>query len=227
MGPRATARIALFLRIALFAYVPVQTATQALVRYVALEPDPEQMEGAEAVLALLGGVSACCLYVPIFLALVVLFPLWFACASSDLRAAGVRGMRYTPGWAAGWFFVPLANLVKPYQVAAELWRASAPLQPVEGDAPERRTWKAVPVAGLVIAWWIAWVAMNVTESVVKVAEKLEAAWPTATATAVAMVVLRAVAALLAERFVRRLQARVAARTAVLPEFEPRPMEPWN
>lgn len=31
---------------------------------------------------------------------------------------------YTPGWAVGWWFIPLANLVVPYRVLRELWRAS-------------------------------------------------------------------------------------------------------
>jgi hypothetical protein len=34
------------------------------------------------------------------------------------------GMSVTPGWAIGWFFVPVANLFKPYQAMKETWIAS-------------------------------------------------------------------------------------------------------
>ena len=30
---------------------------------------------------------------------------------------------FTPGWAVGWYFVPIANLFKPYEVLREIWIA--------------------------------------------------------------------------------------------------------
>ena len=33
-------------------------------------------------------------------------------------------MHFTPGWAVGWFFVPLLNCFRPYQVMQEIWKVS-------------------------------------------------------------------------------------------------------
>jgi Domain of unknown function (DUF4328) len=52
----------------------------------------------------------------------------------------------TPGWAAGFYFMPLLNLFMPYAVMAEIWRYSDPSQ---GGAV-RKT--ASPLVGW---WWVA------------------------------------------------------------------------
>ena len=50
---------------------------------------------------------------------------WICRANANARGLGATGLRYTPGWAAAWFFIPFANLVRPYDALAEIWRASA------------------------------------------------------------------------------------------------------
>jgi hypothetical protein len=57
-------------------------------------------------------------------------------------------MTITPGWAVGWFFIPLANLVKPYQGVKETWLASH----FDGDAGD------TPLVGI---WWGLWLVSNV------------------------------------------------------------------
>lgn len=52
-------------------------------------------------------------------------------------------MRFTPGWAWGYWLVPFLNLVRPFQVVQELW--------VTTD-PDRRS---SPLIGW---WWAAWLA---------------------------------------------------------------------
>src|SRR5258708_386553 len=44
------------------------------------------------------------------------FVVWFYQAVANLRAAGLKQMEFTPGWAIGGFFVPFLNLVRPLQV---------------------------------------------------------------------------------------------------------------
>ena len=39
-------------------------------------------------------------------------------------ALGANNLKYTPKWAVGCFFVPFLNLVMPYQVVREIWKAS-------------------------------------------------------------------------------------------------------
>src|SRR5262245_61248809 len=54
----------------------------------------------------------------------VLFLRWIHRANWNARALGAQGMEFSPGWSIGWYFVPFANLWKPYQAMREIWRAS-------------------------------------------------------------------------------------------------------
>lgn len=51
----------------------------------------------------------------------VLFLTWLYRVVANGPALGGRGLRFTPGWAVGWWFVPVANLVRPFQAVAEAW----------------------------------------------------------------------------------------------------------
>ncbi len=61
----------------------------------------------------------------------VFFMTWLHRTVANLPELGARNLRFTPGWAVGWWFVPIANLVKPFQAMGEAWTASSP----EHDAP--------------------------------------------------------------------------------------------
>jgi hypothetical protein len=63
-----------------------------------------------------------------------------------------RGLEYRPGWAAGWWFVPLANLVMPYRVVKEAWRASDPSIPAGTT-----TWRSTDPPKLLSWWWAGFV----------------------------------------------------------------------
>ncbi len=91
-------------------------------------------------------------WLAIFLFTVVVFCLWIYRSNAALRAAGVYGLNFTPGWAVGWWFVPFANLFKPYQVMRELWDASAPDR-VDTESLAKRT----PPFAL---WWGLWIVGN-------------------------------------------------------------------
>lgn len=72
---------------------------------------------------------------------VVVSAMWMHRAFRNLPALGATNLTWSPAWAAGGWFIPVANLVFPYLVARELWRATAPLAP----------------RILLEAWWAAWV----------------------------------------------------------------------
>jgi hypothetical protein len=81
----------------------------------------------------------------------VLFAMWTYRAHANLRARGARGLRFTPGWAVGWLFVPIFSLWKPYQATKDLWRASQ----------DPTDWQRLPVPSLLRIWWCAW-ALSIT-----------------------------------------------------------------
>jgi hypothetical protein len=56
----------------------------------------------------------------LFIATVVFFIRWFRRAYFNLTQVGVR-TEFQEGWAAGSWFVPFLNLVRPYQIMREIW----------------------------------------------------------------------------------------------------------
>ena len=64
-----------------------------------------------------------------------------------MRALGVRKLEFARHWSVLGFFVPVLNVVRPYQVIAEVWRASDPsvLDPFE--------WKSVEAPQILALWW--------------------------------------------------------------------------
>ena len=82
----------------------------------------------------------------------VVFLAWFRRAYRNLPALGASQLRTKPGWAIGSWFVPLLNLVRPKQMADDIWRASDPA------APPQLTWvwHEQPVDLIVHLWWGAW-----------------------------------------------------------------------
>jgi Domain of unknown function (DUF4328) len=76
---------------------------------------------------------------------------WIHRANGNARRLGAVGMQFTPGWSVGWYFIPIANLWKPYQAMKEIWQASAS----PGD------WVGQRVPTLLPTWWAIWLVANV------------------------------------------------------------------
>ena len=66
------------------------------------------------------------LLIPVYITCIVLYCVWVYRANKNARALGALGMKHTPGWCVGWFFVPIANLFMPYQAVREIYQASDP-----------------------------------------------------------------------------------------------------
>jgi hypothetical protein len=76
------------------------------------------------------------------IATIIVFAMWIYRANYNARQLGAAGMTFTPGWAVGWYFIPIANLWKPYQAMKEIWQASA--NPAHWQTQER---------GAILPWW--------------------------------------------------------------------------
>ena len=72
-------------------------------------------------------------------------------ANYNARQLGATNMRFSPGWSVGWYFIPIANLWKPYQAMSEIWRASKNPQNPEAES----------VPSLLPLWWFAWIVSNI------------------------------------------------------------------
>jgi hypothetical protein len=78
----------------------------------------------------------------IFPVTAIIFLMWIHRANYNARRLGAAGMTYTPGWAVGCFFIPIASLWMPYEAMVEIWKASA--NPVHWQDQER---------GDILPWW--------------------------------------------------------------------------
>jgi len=89
--------------------------------------------------------------VALYLLTVVIFARWILLANRNVRALGAEGLRCTPGWAVGYYFVPIVNLWKPYQAMKDLWQASR----------NPREWQTVQPGGILPLWWALWIITNI------------------------------------------------------------------
>ena len=84
----------------------------------------------------------------------IVFLMWIHRAHRNLPALGVRNLKYSPGWAVGGFFVPFLNLVRPYQVVKEIWKASDP------HLKDESSWERVAASPLFGWWWAFFLISN-------------------------------------------------------------------
>ena len=146
-----------------------------------------------------------------FLLLVVTGVIWLVWWAKAHAAASVRrDVRAGRGWAIGSWFVPFANLVVPKRVADDLWTAAC--------EPERPRDAGVVRSGLVLGWWIAWLASTIFAFSISGNGKTVSDAANENAVQILQQVLVIVAAALAFRVVRTITAGFEAQAgADVPE----------
>jgi hypothetical protein len=83
----------------------------------------------------------------LFIVALVLFLRWVHLSYRNLIELGTRDLRFTPGWAVGYWFVPVLNIWRPAEVLGDLWRATDP----RADDGAWRSLRSSPLIG----WWWA------------------------------------------------------------------------
>jgi hypothetical protein len=73
----------------------------------------------------------------------ITFLKWVYRAYKNIQGFGAENLRYSPGWAVAYYFMPVLGLIRPVQVMNEIWRAS--------DDP--RDWRRRPGSWLIGSWW--------------------------------------------------------------------------
>ena len=140
----------------------------------------------------LGGVVWFPLWMVVLFGMMLLVPAWTLLANYNARETGASTMKFTPEWAAGWYFMPPGLFWKPYQAMQEIWKAS--VQP--------REWRSQHGSPLVGWWWGMW---------------LVSSWGGVLASGVAALTLEAGDVEVAERAIGLVRglARVASTVCVL------------
>lgn len=87
-----------------------------------------------------------------YLVTTIAFLFWFYRAYRNLIRTGIHDVRYGTGWAVGGWFIPFFNLVRPKQVANDIWKGS-----VSAGTVGIARWREVQLSGLVNWWWGVWI----------------------------------------------------------------------
>jgi uncharacterized protein DUF4328 len=109
-----------------------------------LAGDPLTQQEVQRADDFVGGVAG--IDAMLFLATAITWLVWQHHGQANLERAGAAGLRFTPGWAVGWWFVPFANFVKGFQSIRELRLAS---ERPSGWVHDRTP----PILGW---WWAFW-----------------------------------------------------------------------
>jgi hypothetical protein len=86
-------------------------------------------------------------YFVVFIVTTVAFAKWIHRANLNSRGFGAKDMRFTPGWAVGYYFIPILNLVRPYQAMKEIWKISG----------NPRDWQNEKDSPILPIWWTLWI----------------------------------------------------------------------
>lgn len=89
-------------------------------------------------------------YLLVFIASVIMVSRFTYRAMKNLHLASAAGVSMSPGWAVGWYFIPIAMLWKPLQGMLQIWRGS--LDPQAASAP---------VSAMIGWWWACWLLTNI------------------------------------------------------------------
>lgn len=90
----------------------------------------------------------------------ILFLMWFHRVHYNLPSLGATKLKYSPGWAVGYFLIPILNLFRPVQVMCEVWANSDPN--VIRLAEPSKTGSVSPLVGI---WWAAWLTFIISERI--------------------------------------------------------------
>jgi hypothetical protein len=143
----------------------------------------------------------------------IVWVVWFQRCYKNAQSMGALDLRFSSGWAAGAWFVPFLNLVRPKQIADDIWKATDPTLPLVPN----REWIVKPRPRLLDFWWgffvagsiisrIAFSAGNDTESLstLRTLDRLSAF------TDVVMIVAAVLAALVVKSLNERAHQRAVA-----------------
>lgn len=89
-----------------------------------------------------------------FIGSIITFCMFSFRATKNLHKFGVKYFDLSPGWSVGWYFIPIANLWKPYGYMTEIWSASQP--------EDAKSWEMPPTLPI---WWVCWIITNITSDI--------------------------------------------------------------
>ena len=135
--------------ISLWVYMGLQTLSGIGSAYFYSVPI-ESMAESEILTVAAVGVAGIVAMIACF----IIVGCWIYRASANAHSLS-EDMTISPGWSVGWYFIPIANLFKPFQAMKETWMASH----------YSRDWQSEPAPTLMVAWWGLWIVTNILGNV--------------------------------------------------------------
>ncbi|KCZ98534.1 hypothetical protein HPO_09985 [Hyphomonas polymorpha PS728] len=147
------------MRVALFVYMAGEAglALASIVEYYVLNArglDPYLDLGAMSSAFSIAVLGVSLAQIGGLIASVILVSMWTYRAMKNLHIVEAVAAAMSPGWAVGWYFIPIANLWKPFEGMLQIWRESHRL----AGRPEK-------VAAYMGWWWATWVASNILANI--------------------------------------------------------------
>jgi hypothetical protein len=127
------------------------------------------MEAANASDVLVGLASLVTLAV--LITTYVVAGVWVYRAGANVRTFGAKGLQDSPGWAVGWYAIPIMQWFRPFMAMTEIWKAS-------GDP---LSWSAQRTPALLGGWWAFWVLTNILGTIVWAGSRVDEDDPSAMA----------------------------------------------
>lgn len=135
------------------------------------------------------------------------FLAWMADACRTARSIDPAAIRDTPTWAVGWWFVPIANVYKPYAILRSIWRVTIAARAHDAGPP-----------GVFPLWWACFLVRLPLSRLAQAIFKSADSGDLITATQVQMVsevasIVAALAAIGVIRSIAEPQRRIARAAA--------------
>lgn len=92
----------------------------------------------------------------LLLATAVVVSMFMYRANANVRALGATGLKITPGWAAAYWYIPIANLFRPFAAMKEIYQASR--------NPQAEAWKSIESPQSIGWWWGMWLTSNFADN---------------------------------------------------------------
>jgi len=87
------------------------------------------------------------LYLATFIFTIITFLMWQRRIRKNADYIGITGLRFSTVGVVGWWFVPIMNIFRPYQVMKEMWQSNY------HSVNEQPEWCNSMVSGLLGWWW--------------------------------------------------------------------------
>jgi hypothetical protein len=184
------------------------------------------IEGNQPMWILLQGVVAL-LQFPCYILTVVFFLIWLNRANKNLTPLGANNLEFSSGWAVGWWFIPFANLVKPFQVVREVWNESDP----DVDPNYSFLSSSMGTPPLLGFWWAFWIISNIAANIssrmleVETPKDLEVSGYVFIVSGILMVVAAILAIKVVYGITSRQEERILKVGSLRQNFQPPPAPP--